>query len=128
MNQYVSSNGSPRRFFFSINSNFLPSQFVSLGHSSFLTPVLHVIFDLTCPLFKSPKPQLSIFLIGWLISYLCTYPNHLKCFSFIFSSILQLLNPCIFVSNSVSQGMPIHLSKHSRFRYSRLPTMILLKA
>ena len=52
---------------------------------SFSTLILQSIFSLSCPLFKSPELQLSIFLIISLILYLCTCPNHIKRTSFIFT-------------------------------------------
>lgn len=65
---------------------------------SFFTLVFQVIFVLPRPLCKFLKLQLSIFLTGSLILGLYTYPNHLKRFSFIFSSTIATPKPLLISS------------------------------
>ena len=44
MNQYISPNACLHKFFFSIHFDFLPSQFVSLGHTYLFGKMCHVIW------------------------------------------------------------------------------------
>ena len=69
MNQCISFNSRPHGFFFSIHSNFLQSQFVSLNYSyPFPLHYSKSSIFLLALFFNSPELQLSSVLTGLLIS------------------------------------------------------------
>lgn len=78
----------PHEFVFSINADFLPSQYISLNPLFSLLPSLIRSSSISLVFFTSPTFQLYIFHVGSLTPCFCMCLNHLKRLSFIYFFII----------------------------------------
>ena len=104
MNQYINSNGQPHGFVFSIHSDFLTSQFVSLNvsyHFPLLSSKLFSVF--LAVFFRAPA-----FYLFYQFSNIRSFHTPKPFPTILFHLFLNIFNSItlfyIFVSNFISQG------------------------